>query len=240
MKEKSGNPGYDIGKPIKGLNTDPKIWGTHQSSLCRNTPLKPVSFLQNSISGCFLQLSRENFTKCSDLAEALRDLHFEAISTFNISKGGDEEDYVPIIFEDLTQYLVHNSTQECTVPAELHIEVMYTNSSNGMYRINGVKVNYLPEKWTWYCYTHKCITKQYQVLHKVQFIEIPLVWHHQNTSKFWILQQLDLCKGDQCWSGLWYAFSHHQKGDEIAYASLCGLLMIPISIGTLWFTREFW
>ena len=126
-KEKSGNPGYNIGKPIKGLNTDPKTWGTHPSSLCRNTPLKPISFLQNSISGCFIRLSRDNFTQCSELSEALRDLHFEAISTFNISKGGDEEDYVPIIFEDLTQYLVNNATQECIVPAELHIEVMYTN-----------------------------------------------------------------------------------------------------------------
>ena len=240
VEPKSGNPGYDIGKPIKGLDNDPKVWGTHHSSLCRHSPLRPVPFLQDSISGCLLQLSRDNFTNCADLSEALRDLHFQAISTLNISKGGDEEDYIPIIFEDLTQYVANNqSIQECIVPAKLHMEVMYTNA-NGIYRINGFKANYLPEKWTWYCYTTKCITKHYQVLHTVQFIEVPLVWHYQNTSKFWILQQLDLCRGDQCWSGLWYAFTHHQKGDEIAYASLCGLLMIPISIGTLWFTREFW
>ena len=128
--EKSGNPGYEIGKPIKGLYSDPKIWATHQSSLCRFTPTTSMLFLKNSISACFLQLSRDNFTKCQDLREGLRDLHFEAISTYNVSKGGDEDEYVPVIFEDFTRHLINDSdVQECTVPSRVHVEIMYTNNS---------------------------------------------------------------------------------------------------------------
>jgi hypothetical protein len=74
----------------------------------------------------------------------------------------------------------------------------------------------------------------------VQFIELPRVWHYENTSKFWILAQMDLCNGDKCWKEIFYPFTHQSTGDDIAYAAMCALALIPSSIFLMWFTRDFW
>ena len=61
---------------------------------------------------------------------------------------------------------------------------MYSNTSSyqpGIYRINGFKINYFPEKWTWICqHQHNsCETKKFQIKSSVQFIQVPVVWHFQ-------------------------------------------------------------
>ena len=45
--------------------------------------------------------------------------------------------------------------------------------------------------------------QSFQLQTSVQFIEIPIAWHHQNTSRFWVKQYDEMsegkCKGDVCW-----------------------------------------
>ena len=51
-----------------------------------------------------------------------------------------------------------------------------------------------------------CSSAQYfELQSSVQFIEVPLVWHHQNTSHFWASQYDGMsvgCSGDVCWKVL--------------------------------------
>lgn len=208
-----------------------------------------ITFLEDTQSGCLLQLWRQNFTDCDQLRNDIRRLQAELIELkLMISKGALMDDFVPIIFEDFSTKSHHNETTpflQCdNVPSHLHVEVMYTNSSLGIYRINGFKVNYFPEKWRWNCHNLKrscgSETYEFQLKSTIQYIQVPVVWHYQNTSKFWILQNLHNCDGDQCWQQLFYAFTHYQDGDNVAYAVQWALILVPSSLLLMWFTRDLW
>ena len=120
---------------------------------------------------------------------------------------------------------------------------MYSNSSTGIYRINGFKINYFPETWTWICLHHeRCESKKFQLKSSVQFIQVPVVWHFQNTSKFWILQKYRHrdCHGDICWRELLFPFTHHKDGDSLHYATMSGMVLLPIYFCILCFMPDFW
>lgn len=85
---KSGEPGYIKGKPMlagtleeeEGENKKKKLkvlshglssWQPTSSSLCRDSGREPVAFGVDLRSGCLLQLSRRNFSNCSELAESV-------------------------------------------------------------------------------------------------------------------------------------------------------------------------
>ena len=108
------------------------------------------------------------------------------------------------------------------------------------YRVNGVKINYFPEQWSWICSKRLCTTKFFELKSSVQFIQVPVIWHYQNTSKFWILQRLNLCEGDICWSDIFYPFTHMKDGDQVAFATMWGLTLIPCGLYLIWFLRGFW
>jgi hypothetical protein len=74
---KSGEPGYDPGRPLIVANIDSGLriesvgirhW-RHENvkSLCRQSTLKNVEFMDDVVSGCFVELRRENFTDCKSL-----------------------------------------------------------------------------------------------------------------------------------------------------------------------------
>lgn len=245
----SGNPGYQIGKPVLGAKNDtelveksPKIWSTHRSSLCMFTPLQSVNFLKDSQSGCLLELSKDNLTNCEQLREDIKTIQYQLMNIDAlISKGGSlkNESFVSIIFEDFSANQPTNQSF-CAVPSHVHMEVTFSNSSS-IYRINGVKVNYLAETWSWICPKRPCgSTRKFQLQSSVQFIEVPVVWHHQNTSKFWILQRLDLCNGDKCWAELFYPFTHSDEGSKIAFVTMCALTLIPGACLVLFVTKDYW
>ena len=134
LRKKSGNPGYNIGAPIRGLHniskeeSTPKIWsGQEPSSLCRTSSLRDISFLEDTQSGCFLQLSRENFTNCEQLRNEIIRIQAELVEMeLLIAKGGNytniykttpiytakdtNEHFVPMIFEDFSTIGDDNST----------------------------------------------------------------------------------------------------------------------------------
>ena len=61
-------------------------------------------------------------------------------------------------------------------------------------KINGLKVVPVYEKWLWRCKSkikgsRKCDGfRDFMLWTEVEFLEIPNMWHHQNTSRFWLKQ----------------------------------------------------
>ena len=264
----SGNPGYDIDKSlISALNisetnialiSSPKLWSISRTSSCKSTPFQDIKFLKDTQSGCLVNLSESNFSDCTQLQQSIRNIQKELVDIQSwIAKGGDLSnnitDYVKIIHEDFSlkkQFMTPKEENNkiiamCEVPSHLHVEIMYSNTSN-IYRISGVKVNYYPNKWTWICSKKSCPSKSYELKSSVQYIEVPVVWHYQNTSKFWILQSLNICDGDICWNEIMYPFTHAKQiypftiGDEIAFATMWGLALTPTALFIMWFLRYFW
>ena len=69
------------------------------SSLCRTSSLRWISFLEDTQSGCFLQLSRKNFTHCEQLRNEISRIQAELIEIeLLIAKGGSNSD-VPLTLQ---------------------------------------------------------------------------------------------------------------------------------------------
>lgn len=261
--KKSGQPGYNPGQPIitgeessRNNRIQPsdfglKLWQTvsNSRSLCRQSGLQNVQFLRDFQSGCLLELSRDNFTDCARLQENIVAIQNGLIFAEFVAKGGNlnttREEFAEIIYRENDD--VNPSGQNvCSVDNHVHIEVLYTKSGplqEPIYRINGVQVNYFRANWTGECWDiRKCAgnVQKYQLASSVSFHEIPIVWHHQNTTRFWIIQDWNYCDRDICWKELMYAFTHHSTGDGIAYATMCALSLTPLGLFIMWFTREFW
>ena len=64
-------------------------------------------------------------------------------------------------------------------------------------KINGLKVSTVSEKWYWKCKTKvrgskNCDEAQkFLLATELEFLEIPNVWHHQNTTRFWLKQVIN-------------------------------------------------
>lgn len=80
-QSKSGNPGYQVGKPVIGgiqntslendtivmYRTPVNLWKPVNSGLCSTANVRPVLFGENSTSGCVISVSQQNLTECSNL-----------------------------------------------------------------------------------------------------------------------------------------------------------------------------
>ena len=62
-------------------------------------------------------------------------------------------------------------------------------------KINGLKVSKVYQEWTWPRCKRKMTgsegcrePQRFLLTSEVEFLEIPNVWHHQNTTKFWLKQ----------------------------------------------------
>ncbi|XP_078083223.1 tectonic-2 isoform X2 [Mustelus asterias] len=103
---RSGNPGYQIGKPVLGAFENGKtlqkaplsIWQPVGNGLCSSAQTTSVLFGKNSISGCLLKFSIDNFTECADL----RSIVYKTLLNLmpgNVSKRGNSNP------TDLTEWL---------------------------------------------------------------------------------------------------------------------------------------
>ena len=79
---KSGEPGYDPGRPLITASVDSGLkisdsgirhWhhrgGGGGRSLCREASPEKVKFMDDVVSGCLIRLQRENFTNCKALRQ---------------------------------------------------------------------------------------------------------------------------------------------------------------------------
>ncbi|XP_061240580.1 tectonic-2 isoform X9 [Bos javanicus] len=80
-QEWSGNPGYQLGKPVRALSTNGTnnvttlhLWYPAGRSLCSTATHKPILFGENVLSGCLLEVGiNENCTKLRENAVELLD-----------------------------------------------------------------------------------------------------------------------------------------------------------------------
>lgn len=150
----------------------------------------------------------------------------------------------------------------CVVPSRVSVHVMYSKSDTGeskrktdpIYRVNGIRIMLGHERWDWTCRKtsgeggdRSCREiANYDIGLSVKFEEIPLVWHHQNTSRFWVLQDVGHCEGDACWAELAYPFTHHgwpdgaRTGDDVSFSTLWALILSFLGTAVLVTTSAYW
>ncbi len=84
----------------------------------------------------------------------------------------------------------------------------------------------------------KC--RNFQLESLVLFEEIPLVWHHRNTSRFWLGQHSTLCEGDTCWKEMAWPFTDVRTGWEVSLAAMRFLLLFALAGAAMYLTSDYW
>ena len=249
---RSGNPGYNMGMPIVfaviqenkvngkmqirhnsvGLQT----WGHNSpSSSCQDSSLIKIGFGVDTISECYVTVTRSELKNCKKLAAKLRHFVFNLTRSVAVSKYGtdnftDPNNFVRIVRDELklnltgsnnnlTETWLEKVEEVCGVPARMRTTFLYTDSGNIQGRqvnlINGVRVRLIYENWRWICPRINgrkragCSNRQrFPIRSEVEFVEVPAVWHNQNTTKFWLIQvTANLLKQDLLLTKRWPVYT---------------------------------
>uniref|UniRef100_A0A8C8SFJ4 Tectonic family member 2 n=1 Tax=Pelusios castaneus TaxID=367368 RepID=A0A8C8SFJ4_9SAUR len=137
--ELSGNPGYQVGKPVRAVNisssdtvTTLKLWQPVGRGLCTSATFTPVLFGLNSLSGCILEVDINE--DCSQLREDVTARLNSLIQATHVGKRGnssygDLNDLVEIIRLDPSNLNANTSVGNlkgiCSdIPANLNIRII--------------------------------------------------------------------------------------------------------------------
>ncbi|KAM7416660.1 hypothetical protein PAMA_018627 [Pampus argenteus] len=171
----SGNPGYQVGRPvIAGIvdtlenntgsiqRTSINLWQPVSDGLCSTAEKKPVVFGENSTSGCLLTVSQQNLTQCNLLREIVTSLQAALNTATYVAKSGNPDalnmaDWVNITFVTMnSSTTTENTTSSCNaVPSHLHIHVwsLITGMIDGKPQrdIRALQVSYSLSTWALKC-----------------------------------------------------------------------------------------
>uniref|UniRef100_A0A3Q1EPH6 Tectonic family member 2 n=1 Tax=Acanthochromis polyacanthus TaxID=80966 RepID=A0A3Q1EPH6_9TELE len=171
----SGNPGYQVGRPViagiedtsennTGLiqKTSINLWKPVTDGLCSAAEKKPVLFGENSTSGCLLPVSRQNLTECNLLRETVTALQDALTAATFVAKVGNPDlsaltDWVNISFLRLnSSTTTEDGGSACSgIPSYQHIHVwsLVTSMVDGIPQreIRALEVRYGLSTWALDC-----------------------------------------------------------------------------------------
>ncbi|TNN52946.1 Tectonic-2 [Liparis tanakae] len=171
----SGNPGYQVGRPVIAgtldlldnntgsvQRTPINVWKPVSDGLCSTAEMKPVLFGENSTSGCLLPVSRQNLTQCDLLREAVTALQAALVEATYVAKSGNPNplamsDWLNISFVTLnSSTTMEDTTSSCRgVPSHQHIHVRsrITGMVQGIPQkdISVLQVSFSLSSWTMDC-----------------------------------------------------------------------------------------
>lgn len=200
------NPGYKKGQKIRAFDDNFEdiaggafdTWNPDSSSLCRNSGLTRITFGQNHLSSCQLELNKSNFSDCDALRIFVKTAQERLFKASFLSRGRNpdfddpDEFFQPIIYDTFNDQDAREDSlvTSCLVPSELRLEIMYTRASviseQPIFRLSGVSVTSVYHRWQFACTSRpgQCPEVQnFELVSTVLQEELPLVWHHQNTSR---------------------------------------------------------
>ncbi|XP_051514662.1 tectonic-2 [Myxocyprinus asiaticus] len=250
----SGNPGYEVKKPVLGgiLDSDTGIiqraqinlWQPGGEGICSTADLRPVLFGINSTSGCLIPVSLMNLTQCSQLRETVRAVLAGLVTATLVSRTGKPD------FSNLVDWVnistsVLNSSQpaggssgECSaVPTHLHIHVrsVIMGQVQGVPQkvIQAVEISFRETAWRLECdmvMSNPCVDPEmmqtFPVTSSVTFTENPLNAQVPR-SRFSInFTEFDCDRNDVCLPELAFPLTRYYTGEPYSQALAKGLLLV--------------
>nr|XP_055179176.1 tectonic-2 isoform X3 [Nyctereutes procyonoides] len=249
-EEFSGNPGYQLGKPVRALNTNKMnnvttlyLWQSAGRGLCTSATFKPILFGENALSGCLLEVGiHENCTRLRE-RERGRDtgggrsrLHAGSLTWDSIpglqdhalgQKGVDAPDTVdPSV----------GANGSCMdIPTQLHIRILISDAGavEGITQqeILGVQTRFSSVNWQFHCgLTCEDKADLLPVSASVQFIKIP-AQVPRPLSRFQInFTEYDCNRNEVCWPQLLYPLTRYYQGEPYSQCVAKGLLLVSFFI----------
>ncbi|XP_053757911.1 tectonic-2 isoform X6 [Panthera pardus] len=247
-KEFSGNPGYQLGKPVRALNanrvnnvTTLHLWQSAGRGLCTSATFKPILFGENALSGCLLEVgTSENCTQLRENAVELLDSLIQAthVAMRGNSNYNDPSDgWVEIIRADApdTDTGADPSVSVngvCTdIPARLHVRILSSDAGavEGITQqeILGIETRLSLVNWQFQCgLTCEDKADLFPVSASVQFIKIPAQLPRPPTRFQINFTEYDCNRNEVCWPQLLYPVTRYYQGEPYSQCVAKGLLLV--------------
>uniref|UniRef100_A0A8C4KD15 Tectonic family member 2 n=1 Tax=Dromaius novaehollandiae TaxID=8790 RepID=A0A8C4KD15_DRONO len=259
--ELSGNPGYQVGKPVRAANLNDsdtfgslKLWQPAGRGLCTSATYTPVLFGLDSLSGCMLEVGISedcNFLR-GNVTEKLNSL----IQATHIGKRGnsndsDLNDWVQIIrldpYNSDTNVSTGNLKGICSdIPANLNIRIIIADvgAVQGIpqQEILAVQISYSTVIWQFQCGLTCENLNFLPITASVHFIKvpaqppIPLTRFQINYTEF------DCDRNDVCWPQLFYPLTRFYTGEPYSLClakglALAFLFLLAAIMSNPWFQK---
>lgn len=252
----SGNPGYQVGRPvIAGIvdtldnntgsvqRTSVNLWKPVSDGLCSTAEMKPVLFGENSTSGCLLPVSQQNLTQCNLLRETVASLQAALITATLVAKSGNPDpltmtDWVNVGFVTQNSTAMEDSISSCQgVPSHQHIHVwsLITGTVEGIPQreIQALQVSYSLSPWTLECgggdvssCVDPVVTQLFPITSSVTFTDIPINTGPPKTRFQINFTEYDCDRNDVCWPELAFPITKYYKGELYSQSLAKGLILV--------------
>ncbi|XP_070625498.1 tectonic-2 isoform X3 [Bos indicus] len=250
-QEWSGNPGYQLGKPVRALSTNGTnnvttlhLWYPAGRSLCSTATRKPILFGENVLSGCLLEVGiNENCTKLRENAVELLD---SLVQVTHVAMRGNSDyndlsdGWLEIIRVDALGAGADppdsNVSGICLdVPAQLNIRILFSDAGavEGMTQqeILGVETRFSSVTWQFQCgLTCEDKADLFPIGASVQFIKIPAQLPHPLTRFQINFTEYDCNRNEVCWPQLLYPLTQYYRGEPYSQCVAKSLLLVSFII----------
>ncbi|XP_038619608.1 tectonic-2 isoform X1 [Tachyglossus aculeatus] len=243
-QELSGNPGYQIGKPVRALNTNGvdnittlNLWHPDAGGLCTSATFTPVLFGENTLSGCHLEVGiNEN---CTQFRENVTEILNSLVQATHVAMRGNSkyerlsDGWLEIIHTRFTDAKPNagNLSGVCPdVPAVLNIRVLFADAGavEGIpqQEILGVETRFSTVTWRYHCeITCEDQFQNFPISTSVQFIKIPAQTPQPLTSFQINFTEYDCSRNDACWPHLAYPLTRYYTGEPYSQCVAKSLLL---------------
>nr|DBA23160.1 TPA: hypothetical protein GDO54_014101 [Pyxicephalus adspersus] len=235
----SGNPGYQVGKPvIVGNGSVPftkstlNVWKPVGEGLCSTTAQTPVLFGQNLFSGCRFEVVNEN---CAQLREKVLQFLRSLVTVNYIAMRGnsnisDPSEWVSIIYELPSATCTGNCAAErvmcLKVPSNMNIEIITAVTG----AVEGIpQEEILAAKVSFSTINVECMSACNLTLpltNSVQLIQVPAQSPPTITRFKTNYTEYDCEKNDVCWQKLAYPFTKYYTGEPYHLTLAKGMILV--------------
>ncbi|CAO2629683.1 Tctn2 [Lemmus lemmus] len=234
-KESSGNPGYQLGKPVRALHTDGMnvtdvtallLWQPAGRGSCTSATLRPILFGENVLAGCLLEVGiSENCTQLREKVLQRLDLLIQAthVARRGNSDYSDLSDgWLEVIRVDTPETGVDLPLSSANgicpeVPAQLTIRILIAEAGSvegvAQHEILGVETRVSTMTWQYQCGL-SCEDKAalLPLSASVQFIKIPAQMPRPPTRFQINFTEYDCTRNELCWPQLLYPLTQYYQG----------------------------
>lgn len=244
-KEYSGNPGYQLGRPVRALNTDRlnnvtslSVWQPAGRGLCTSATVRPILFGEDVSSGCLLEVGiREN---CTALRENAVERLSSLIQATHVAMRGNSDysdlsdGWLEIIRVDAPGAGADPPTSASgiclDVPAQLSVRVLIAEAGavQGLIQqeILGVETRFSTVNWQYQCgLTCEDKAGLLPLGVSVRFIKIPAQPPRPRTRFQINFTEYDCTRNEVCWPQLLYPLTRYYQGEPYSQCVAKGLLL---------------
>ncbi|KAL6081615.1 hypothetical protein STEG23_007830 [Scotinomys teguina] len=245
-KESSGNPGYQLGKPVRALHTNGTnvtalhLWQPAGRGLCTSATLRPILFGENALAGCLLEVKiNENCTQLRENVLQRLDLLIQAshVASRGNSDYSDLSDgWLEIIRVDAPDPGAHLPVSSANgicpeVPAQLTIRILFAEAGSvegvAQQEILGVETRFSTVTWQYQCgLTCEDKADLLSLSASVQFIKIPAQMPRPPTRFQINFTEYDCTRNELCWPQLLYPLTQYYQGEPHSQCVAKGLMLL--------------